>query len=305
MKSRPCDARNELSYPGRVAVMGSLSASIAHEVEQPPAVGGTAAGSAGPVAAAARRHGELDESPETKGGQQLRRHELIVDTTSRLHEVADTVGRLLSDAGKALSADHLDAAESFLAQASVLLQAERGRQRRQTASHVGVFVARGGLAPWQIRRIIAHIDSHLAERIKVSDFLELTGLSRSHFSRACRTSLGDSAHHFVTRRRIETAKKLMLETSEPLCEIALQCGLSDQAHLSRLFRRAVGMSPSAWRRHQQVEGQSDTAREPEAAEFSDRLFGVRRREVSHQGRETPAQPQTQRRQGGGTCRGSA
>lgn len=268
------------------------------------AVGGTVAGSAGLAAAAARHHGELDESPETKGGHQLRRHELIVDTTSRLHEVADTVGRLLSDAGKALSAD-LDAAEICLAQASVLLQAERGRQSRQSASHVGVSVARGGLAPWQIRRIIAHIDSHLAERIKVSDFLELTGLSRSHFSRACRSSLGDSPYNFIIRRRIESAQKLMLETSEPLCEIALQCGLCDQAHLSRLFRRAVGMSPNAWRRHQQIERQSDTARESEAAEFSDRLFGVRRREGSHQGRETPTQPQTQRRQGGGTCSGSA
>ena len=142
--------------------------------------------------------------------------------------------------------------------------------------HVSEFPLRAGARPWQLRRIIAHIDSHLAERIKVSDFLELTGLSASHFSRAFRTSFGDSPHNFVIRRRIESAQKLMLETSEPLCEIALQCGLCDQAHLSHLFRQAVGMSPNAWRRHQQIEGQSETARESEAAEFSDRVFGVPR-----------------------------
>jgi AraC family transcriptional regulator len=189
--------------------------------------------------------------------------------------VADTVRRLLSDAGKAMSTD-LDAAGICLAQASVLLQAERRRQSQQSASRVGVSLARGGLAPWQIRRVIAYIDSHLDERIKVPDFHELTRLSGSHFSRAFRISFGDSPHNFVIRRRIECAQKLMLETSASLCEIALRCGLCDQAHLSRLFRQAVGMSPNAWRRHQQIEGQSDRARESEAARFSDRIFGVAR-----------------------------
>jgi AraC family transcriptional regulator len=217
------------------------------------AVGGTVAGSAGLAAAAALHDGELDESPETVGGHQLRGHELIADETSTLHKVADTVGRLLSDAGKALSTD-LDAAEICLTQASVLLRAEVRRQSQQSPPRAGVSVARGGLAPWQIRRVTAHIKSHLAERIKGSDFLELTGLSGSHFSRAFRTSFGDSPHNFVIRRRIESAQKLMLETSEPLCEIALRCGLCDQAHLSRLFSRAVGVSPNAWRRHQQIEG---------------------------------------------------
>jgi AraC family transcriptional regulator len=218
---------------------------------------------------------ELDESPEAIGGHQPERHEFIADETARLHKVADTVGRLLSNAGKALSTD-LDAAEICLAQASVLLQAERRRQCLQPAPRAGVSLARGGLAPWQVRRVIAYIDSHLAERIKVPDFRELTRLSGSHFSRAFRNSFGDSPHSFVIRRRIESAQKLMLETSEPLCEIALRCGLCDQAHLSRLFRQAVGMSPNAWRRHQQFEGQGDGARESEAAHFSDRVFAVTR-----------------------------
>jgi len=37
-------------------------------------------------------------------------------------------------------------------------------------------------------------------------------------------------------------------TDKPLAEIALDCGLTDQPHLTRLFRRVVGMSPGAWRR---------------------------------------------------------
>jgi AraC-like DNA-binding protein len=41
---------------------------------------------------------------------------------------------------------------------------------------------------------------------------------------------------------------MMLTTTEPLCRIALDCGLCDQSHLTRLFRRVVGTTPNAWRR---------------------------------------------------------
>jgi AraC-like DNA-binding protein len=40
----------------------------------------------------------------------------------------------------------------------------------------------------------------------------------------------------------------MLSTAKPLCDIAIECGLADQAHLSRLFRKVVGETPAAWRR---------------------------------------------------------
>jgi hypothetical protein len=40
----------------------------------------------------------------------------------------------------------------------------------------------------------------------------------------------------------------MRTTQEPLSQIAVACGLCDQAHLCRVFRRLIGMSPSAWRR---------------------------------------------------------
>jgi AraC family transcriptional regulator len=40
----------------------------------------------------------------------------------------------------------------------------------------------------------------------------------------------------------------MLATTTPLAEIAVSCGLADQAHFTRLFRRFAGESPGAWRR---------------------------------------------------------
>jgi AraC-like DNA-binding protein len=41
---------------------------------------------------------------------------------------------------------------------------------------------------------------------------------------------------------------MMSTTQEPLSQIAIACGLCDQAHLCKVFRRMIGMSPSAWRR---------------------------------------------------------
>jgi AraC-like DNA-binding protein len=40
----------------------------------------------------------------------------------------------------------------------------------------------------------------------------------------------------------------MLSSQLPLSDIALSCGLSDQSHFTRVFRRIVGETPSAWRR---------------------------------------------------------
>ena len=54
--------------------------------------------------------------------------------------------------------------------------------------------------------------------------------------------------HDFNLRRMERAKTLMLTTRDSLCQIALACGLCDQSHLNRLFRRVVGTSPWAWRR---------------------------------------------------------
>ena len=61
-------------------------------------------------------------------------------------------------------------------------------------------------------------------------------------------SVGDSPHEYIIRRRMERAQGLMLSTDKALSEIAAECGMADQAHFTRLFRRFVGESPGAWRR---------------------------------------------------------
>jgi AraC-like DNA-binding protein len=110
-------------------------------------------------------------------------------------------------------------------------------------------IQRGGLAPWQARRVAARVDADLAERISIPQLAKDVKLSVSHFSRAFKCTFGVSPHVWVLRRRMEMAQGLMLTTSAPLCEIASICGMADQAHFTRCFRRVFGETPYVWRRN--------------------------------------------------------
>ncbi len=108
--------------------------------------------------------------------------------------------------------------------------------------------ARGGLAPWQIRKLITYVDANLDRTITTRCLAEVARLSSFHFCRAFRDSFGVSPHGYVIRRRMERAQGLMLTTNASLGQIAVDCGLADQAHFNKLFRKFAGESPGAWRR---------------------------------------------------------
>ena len=107
---------------------------------------------------------------------------------------------------------------------------------------------RGGLASWQALRLVAHVDAHLARRIRVEELAAVLELSVSHFCRAFKCTFGVSPRDYVAQRRVEFAQGLMLTTRDTLSSIAFSCGASDQSHFTRLFRRVVGETPYSWRR---------------------------------------------------------
>jgi AraC family transcriptional regulator len=123
-----------------------------------------------------------------------------------------------------------------------------GRVTVQLREVTSTVATRGGLAPWQVRRVTAYIEEHLASTIRLQDLASIARLSHSHFCRAFKESIGHPAHAYVMRRRVQRAQGLMLTSAESLSQIAAQCGMADQAHFCKLFRRLVGESPNAWRR---------------------------------------------------------
>jgi len=138
--------------------------------------------------------------------------------------------------------DERGTAEDSLRRASEILA---GVRETETATKERV---RGGLSPWQVRKVTSHVEAHLDRPIRNEELATIVRLTPSHFGRSFRNSFGEPPHEYVIRRRVERAQGLMLSTEAPLSEIAFDCGLADQSHLTRLFRRIVGESPRAWRR---------------------------------------------------------
>ena len=146
--------------------------------------------------------------------------------------------KLLDDVRSTMAADPASARSAAL-RLVMLLSA------RPTA---GATIARGGLAPWQLRRLDRYLSENLANSLRLPALAEEVNLSVSHFNRSFKASRGLTPHLYIVKLRLELAQSLMLTTSDPLCAIALTCGLADQAHLTKLFRRHFGDTPAAWRR---------------------------------------------------------
>jgi len=155
--------------------------------------------------------------------------------------MANSLVELLETAKRELKGNH-EAAKASLAKASIILQSETARRSGANGPKAG------GLAGWQIARVQAFIDENLHRAIHAKDLSAVAQRSTAYFSRSFKQVLGEPPHAYVVRRRLERACYLMITSSASLSEIALSVGCSNQTHLSRLFRRAFGQSPSSWRR---------------------------------------------------------
>ena len=137
------------------------------------------------------------------------------------------------------------------------LEALKSLDRAQSMLLPGstVQVARsGGLAPWQSRKIVQFIEQNLASSIRISELARIAKLCESHLSRAFKTTFGVSPYSYIIGRRLDVAKELMITTDEPLSQIALDCGMSDQSHFCNLFRQSFNTTPNAWRRQHRLGG---------------------------------------------------
>lgn len=156
---------------------------------------------------------------------------------SKQPDVSQLLITLLDDAKAALGCDR-ESAHASLAEAMRLLAANDTAEWRP----------HGGLAGWQIRRVIAYVDEHLNTTIRSRDLANVAHLSLSHFAHAFKQAFNETPLAYVGRRRLEQACRMMLCSNESLASIARECGYYDQSHFTRNFHRAMGVSPQTWRR---------------------------------------------------------
>jgi AraC family transcriptional regulator len=152
----------------------------------------------------------------------------------------EDVSKLISTAAATLDNDRASAKACL--QRAVELLSVTGEGRPVQAA------IRGGLAPWQKRNVTSYIAANIGSTIRVGDLARLARLSLGHFFRAYRESFGEPPLAHIARLRIQRAQSLMLRSEASLSQIALDCGMHDQSHFTRVFRRIVGTNPGIWRR---------------------------------------------------------
>jgi AraC-like DNA-binding protein len=154
-----------------------------------------------------------------------------------------TVAQLLSKAHCALEERAMETSASQLERDTALLEAltaliaqhadTRPVRRPTTPGSSVVAVAR------------AYLDEHALENPSLQHLAGLSGVSAFQLLRAFKRELGLPPHAYLVQRRLEKARGLLRSGVTPI-RAAIDTGFSDQAHLTRVFKRAYGITPGVF-----------------------------------------------------------
>lgn len=118
------------------------------------------------------------------------------------------------------------------------------QERQNGTSRLGTERRQRQLA----ERARAYLDAHMAETISLDTVAAEVGASLFHLCRVFRQQTGMTMHAYRTRQRLGTVvDRLVKGQSKNITELALDTGFASHSHLSRVFQKALGISPSAIR----------------------------------------------------------
>jgi len=127
--------------------------------------------------------------------------------------------------------------------ASRLVQKHVGRPAAKSiASPTGQ-----GLDRRRLFRVLEHIEANLEGDLTLDSMASIACLSRYHFARAFKQAIGQSPIRYVSTKRLERAKALLIQGERSLVDIALGLSFSSQANFTRAFTQATGQSPGRYR----------------------------------------------------------
>jgi AraC family transcriptional regulator len=105
-----------------------------------------------------------------------------------------------------------------------------------------------GLDRRRLTRVREYIAANLEGDLTIAQLAKVASLSRFHFARAFKTAVGQPPHQYVSARRLERAKEMLMRGDQPLLDIAIALNFSSQANFTRAFRVGTGMTPGQFRR---------------------------------------------------------
>ena len=118
-----------------------------------------------------------------------------------------------------------------------------GAESEQSAAGIG-------LAPRHRTLLTDFIDAHLHEQVPLAALAKLVRLSPFHFARLFKASFGEPPHRYVTRQRIERAKRMLAQGDRSVAEIGFEVGFGESSSFTAAFRKMTGTTPARFRRQQ-------------------------------------------------------
>jgi AraC-like DNA-binding protein len=106
-----------------------------------------------------------------------------------------------------------------------------------------------------IERARQFLDAEKTRVVHSRELESVTGLTRYDLSRQFRIMFGTSPYRYLLMRRLEFARE-RIHQERPLVEVAFDAGFADQAHFTRVFRSAFGLTPSRYRALRASQGSS-------------------------------------------------
>ncbi|MBD2845490.1 helix-turn-helix transcriptional regulator [Paenibacillus sp. IB182496] len=94
----------------------------------------------------------------------------------------------------------------------------------------------------------AYIEQHYADPLEREALARRASLSSSYYSVLFKRHVGCTPVQYITRIRMDSAMQLLKESNLPVSEVARQVGYEDALYFTRVFSRAIGMTPRAFRR---------------------------------------------------------
>ena len=93
--------------------------------------------------------------------------------------------------------------------------------------------------------VIDYIEAHLMEDLSLADLALEAGLSKFHFARLFKETIGLTPHKYLLNRRIKRASQF-LKQGEAIAQVAYLFGFTDQSHFTRVFKQIQGMTPKTF-----------------------------------------------------------
>lgn len=114
-------------------------------------------------------------------------------------------------------------------------------------ARVDALAAAPAAQPAALTRALAHLERRLLEAVPPAELARAAHASVSHLAELFRRHLGCPPGRWQRRRRLELARRMLVERPASIAAVARACGWQDANLFGRVFRAEMGMTPGAWR----------------------------------------------------------